>query len=723
MEGAFGGGQWILSGSVLIACLVMAVLPADAAPRDLPVLYVNATGPLTPLDHALLPEPWIPGGSAEAIHNAPARVALGDTVVQWLVTHGDGRQELYRQVITTRDVDPPWFVDGQDAYVVGRTGKLTDANFGVPTAVDAVDLDVDVSSSHEPGSGFRVGNTTVEFTATDDSGNSAVHEMVVIVSDPRIRNLVLDVTPDRIRATWDPLPDGPQYKASISERGGERVETAKMRETVHIFYNLDAGTEYVVAVGAAGERDTTSRKTATTPMSGPREATIPDDIVYEATAPLTQVYLGEVDVLGWDTAPSISNDAPAAFPLGETTVTWTVTDGEASITGEQLVTVTDTTKPVFSNLPESGTYIGNYYWARVSFDMPTATDVADPEVEVTRSRAWSTLYPIGNTTITFTAKDDSGNIAQHDIVITVHYPTTFEPILYQFEDMENWAFPIYEYPPKEIPRYYGFGYPIDKEVGNPKPSALINVTGLGTIFSTDIDISGLKDGEDLYISADVMHSSNIIYDASGNIISIEYYPVSMSAAVFIHELYGRVIFDDYAYSTFDKIWSTVGSNIGNKLEGDIVLVITFRAYDSHNIRYKDNVQNSIHIDNLYIGTKPFIRPANSSDGHTNSQPDQWTPYFTIDRQSNRTHVWDMNHIPPSMSIKGNIEIDRPLNRFYSDPGATCVQGYSKWSADADVSMVDWRKAGQYPVTYTCTSSGVTFVAYRIVNIVDTGVRW
>ena len=44
---------------------------------------------------------------------------------------------------------------------------------------------------------------------------------------------------------------------------------------------------------------------------------------------------------------SVTNDAPAVFPLGNTTVTWTVTDGSGNpSTATQLVTVVDVTPPV-----------------------------------------------------------------------------------------------------------------------------------------------------------------------------------------------------------------------------------------------------------------------------------------------------------------------------------------------------------------------------------------
>ena len=417
-----------MRGALITACLSMALaisaaLPADAVPEDLPVLYVNATGPLTPLDHSLLAVPQT-GGSYKSVNNAPDRVALGDTIVLWVVSHDDGRKEAYRQVVTARDVDPPVFVGAPPVLVVEENGRRTAVHFEIPAARDTVDLDVDVSSSPEPGSKFRTGNTTVSFTATDGSGNSAVHEMVVVVTDRRITNLVLDASHDRIRATWDPLSGNPEYRASISVPGGDPIERTRTSGTSHVFSRLEASTEYVVTVAAVGERGTALREDIRTTERGDRSATMPPDVVREASAPLTPVHLGGVITSpGWDPAPSISNDAPAAFPVGSTNVTWTVTDGETTIVGKQQVTITDTTKPVFIDAQELYRHVmDSEFEAAVQFRLPNATDAADPDVVVTSSHDPGSEFGLGSTTVVFTATDYSGNSAVHEMVVVVTDP-------------------------------------------------------------------------------------------------------------------------------------------------------------------------------------------------------------------------------------------------------------------------------------------------------------
>lgn len=112
--------------------------------------------------------------------------------------------------------------------------------------------------------------------------------------------------------------------------------------------------------------------------------TAPDDIVVECTSPDGQVVpLGSplVDDL-CDSNVSVSNDAPALFPLGETTVKWTaIDDSSNSAMDNQLVTVEDTTRPIVecNNQP---TIIPPD--APISFTA-TATDICNsqPVVEIT----------------------------------------------------------------------------------------------------------------------------------------------------------------------------------------------------------------------------------------------------------------------------------------------------------------------------------------------------
>jgi len=110
----------------------------------------------------------------------------------------------------------------------------------------------------------------------------------------------------------------------------------------------------------------------------------PPNVIAECTSPTgTPVALGSPTVSDLcDTTPTVTNNAPALFPLGLTTVTWRATDDSGNQnTANQTVTIQDTTAPVIScNSPATTTPSD----APLSFTA-TATDVCDasPAVSIT----------------------------------------------------------------------------------------------------------------------------------------------------------------------------------------------------------------------------------------------------------------------------------------------------------------------------------------------------
>ena len=129
--------------------------------------------------------------------------------------------------------------------------------------------------------------------------------------------------------------------------------------------------------------------------------TPPDDVTAEATGLLTVVDIGDATVThDTDTNITILNDAPASFPLGSTTVTWTVTDSSSNVvTDTQAVTVQDTTAPSVTAPPDASfTIIGTSIALTASdYGTATATDLVDSSPTIGSNAP--DLFPLGNTTI------------------------------------------------------------------------------------------------------------------------------------------------------------------------------------------------------------------------------------------------------------------------------------------------------------------------------------
>ncbi|BFM43483.1 hypothetical protein CFS9_21240 [Flavobacterium sp. CFS9] len=106
------------------------------------------------------------------------------------------------------------------------------------------------------------------------------------------------------------------------------------------------------------------------------------------------------------------------YPTGTTTITWTATDASGNVSASciQTITIIDNEKPVITCSADiTQTADAGTCGAKITITKPTATDNCSTAFTFAGVRsdalALTATYPIGMTTITWTATDASGNVS------------------------------------------------------------------------------------------------------------------------------------------------------------------------------------------------------------------------------------------------------------------------------------------------------------------------
>jgi trimeric autotransporter adhesin len=184
-------------------------------------------------------------------------------------------------------------------------------------------------------------------------------------------------------------------------------------------FALGTTTVTYTATDAAGNTSSASFTVTVNDTENPT-ITAPADVTVSANSACNAfgVALGTPTTADNCGVASVTNNAPGTFPLGTTTVTWTVTDNAGNTaTATQTVTVEDNTAPTIV-APADLTVNANNNCEAVIANLgnPVASDNCGT---VTVTNDAPAAFPIGTTTVTWTATDAAGNNTTATQVITV----------------------------------------------------------------------------------------------------------------------------------------------------------------------------------------------------------------------------------------------------------------------------------------------------------------
>ncbi|HVP38014.1 MAG TPA: HYR domain-containing protein [Candidatus Saccharimonadales bacterium] len=356
-------------------------------------------------------------GVASLTNDAPEVFPKGTTTVTWTARDAAGNAATATQRVTVEDHEAPALVAPAEVIVSTDAGKCTASgvSLGTPTAAD--NCGVESVNNDAPGV-FPKGTTTITWTARDAAGNAATATQRVTVEDHEAPALA---APPEVVVPADPGKCSASGVALGTPSASDNCEVASVTHDAPAIFPKGATSVTWTVTDGAGNK-ATAVQTVTVEdrekpvLAAPAAVVVPTDA---GTCMATAVALGTPIASDNCEVASVTSDAPAIFPKGATTVTWTARDAAGNAaTATQLVTVQDRERPVIA-APAAvvvATDAGKCSATEVSLGTPAASD--NCEIASVTSDA-PAIFPKGATTVTWTATDASGNKAAAAQTVTV----------------------------------------------------------------------------------------------------------------------------------------------------------------------------------------------------------------------------------------------------------------------------------------------------------------
>ncbi|NMO21089.1 HYR domain-containing protein [Pyxidicoccus fallax] len=355
-------------------------------------------------------------------HESGAVFPLDATTVTATARDADGRTASCEFTVTVHDTTPPSLTCPANMTVTATGGGSAEVLYTPAEASDTVSF-ASIFYSPLSGSRFSLGTSTVNVSATDVAGNTATCSFTVTVVP---RPLALTCPNDEVIEATSPngavVDYGPAlvtdgvgpYEVTYSQATGTGFPLGTTTVTVNALDSAGSGASCTFSVTV---RDTTA-PVLTCESFFPVEATSSAGAVANVPEPTW------TDAASTTVEFTYSPPPGHTFPLGGTPRTVTAKDaaGNVSDACTTFVVVQDTTPPAVTCGPDVTVEATGPNGASVTYAAPTATDAVTASPTLSASHASGSVFPLGTTRVTVTAKDGANNTGTCAFNVTVVEP-------------------------------------------------------------------------------------------------------------------------------------------------------------------------------------------------------------------------------------------------------------------------------------------------------------
>ena len=318
-------------------------------------------------------------------------------------------------VIVVKDVTPPTISCPANIIKNADQGVCSaSVSFSPATATDDCSATVSQTGGLASGSTFSVGTSTITYTATDPSNNTSNCSFTVTVKDNEAPKITC---PDNISVSTDPGVCGAAVTFSAATATDNCSATVTQTTSYTSGQTFPVGTTTITYSAKDPSNNTVSCSfnVVVTDNEAPK-ITCPANISVNTDpgvcgAKVQFSAATATDNCSATVTQTTSYTSGQIFPVGTTTITYSAKDpSNNTVSCSFNVVVTDNEAPKITCPANISVNTDpGVCGAKVQFSAATATDNCSATVTQTTSYTSGQTFPVGTTTISYSAKDPSNN--------------------------------------------------------------------------------------------------------------------------------------------------------------------------------------------------------------------------------------------------------------------------------------------------------------------------